>query len=138
MALIPLTPANLRLGSGTTCSAGVAGEAISPFDFIYLNSNGKYLKAINTTLAESSVVGVALSYAALDGSLAFAAITAGSSYIDSSSSTWTKGLVYVVGDTAGQLMLPGDLTTGQFNTVAGIAASTTSLLLYNTASGLVA
>jgi len=139
MALISMTPADLRMGTGTTTSQGIAGETIVPWDFLYLKaSDGKYWKGINTTAAEATIVAVALTYAAADGELAIAVINPGVSYLGNASAAWTKGLNYVVGDVAGQLMLPGDLTAGQFHTLGGIAASTTSLLLYSTNSGLVA
>ena len=139
MALITLTPADLRLGTGTTCSQGIAGETITPFEFLYLKAaDGKYWKGINTSAAAATVVAVALTYAAADQEVAFAVINPGVSYLTSASAAWTKGLNYVIGDTAGQLFLPGDLTAGQYHTICGVAASTTSLLLYSTNSGLVA
>jgi len=139
MALITLTPADMRLGTGTTCSQGIAGETITPFQWLYLKAgDGKYWKAINTTAAEATIVGVALTYAAGDQEVAFAVINPGTSYLTSASANWVKGLNYVVGSVAGQLSLPGDLTAGMFHTIGGVAASTTSLLLYNTNSGLIA
>ena len=139
MALIPITPADLRFGAGATASQGTAGETIVPFDFLYLKpGDGKYWKGVCTSADAATVVAVSLCYAAADEPLAFLVINPGVSYIGSNSPTWTKGQNYVIGDTAGQLMKDTDLTAGQFHTICGVAASTTSLLLYNTASGLVA
>ena len=139
MALIPMTPADLRFGLGSTSSQGTAGETIIPFEFLYLKAgDGKYWKASCVTLAESAVVDISLTYAAADQPLAFMVINPGTSYIDSNSPAWTQGLNYVIGDTAGQLMLASDLTAGQYHTMCAIAASSTSLLLYSDVSGLVA
>ena len=139
MAVIALTPADLRFGAGTTSGQGTAGETIVPWDFLYLKAgDGKYWKAINTSAAAATVVAVSLTYAAADQPVAFAVINPGTSYLDNNSGVWTKGENYVLGDTAGQLFLSSELTAGQYHTICGVAASTTSLLLYSTVSGLVA
>lgn len=138
MATITLTAANVRVGTSGTASVGVAGEAITAGDFLYLKSaDGKYWKAVNTSEAEADIVGVALTNASTDGNVAYLNIVDQVTYLDHSTAVFTQGKTYVVGDTAGTIMDAGDISTSDYVTVAGVAASTTSLLLFKgTTSGI--
>lgn len=136
MATITLTSANIRVGAAGTSNVGVAGEAIVPGDFLYLKAgDGKYWKAVNTSEAEADIVGVALTSAAADGNVAFLNIVDQVTYLDHSTAVWTQGKTYVVGDTAGTLMDAADIGASDYVTVAGVAASTTSLLLFKGTTG---
>ena len=135
MAQVTLTPANIRVGSGLASSSVTAGESVEPGDFLYASAS-KYYKAINTSEAAAAATHVALTYAALDEKVSVGAITPGTSYLGSSSAAWTKGETYVVGAVAGELMLASDVNASDWVTICGVAASTTSLQLYSTATGI--
>jgi len=136
MATITLTAANVRVGANSTSSVGVAGESLTPGDFLYLKAgDGKYWKAVNTTEAEADIVAVALTYAAADGNVSFINIVNQVAYLDHSTAVWTQGYTYVVGDTAGTLMDSADIGASDYVTVGGVAASTTSLLLFRGTTG---
>jgi len=136
MATITLTAANVRVGASGTASVGVAGETVSVGDFLYLKAgDGKYWKAVNTTEAEANIVGVALTNAAADGNVAYLNIVDQVTYLDHSTAVFTQGQTYVVGDTAGTVMDAADIGASDYVTVAGVAASTTSLLLFRGTTG---
>ena len=136
MATITLTAANVRVGASGTSNVGVAGETITVGDFLYLKAgDGKYWKAVNTSQAEADVVGVALTNAVLDGNVAFLNIVDKVTYLDHSTAAWIQGDTYVIGDTAGTLMDAADIGASDYVTVAGVAASTTSLLLFKGTTG---
>lgn len=127
MAATPITPANLRLGAAVSSAIGVAGETVSPADFVYQAGSGKYMKAINSSAAAAAATHFCTTYAALDGNVGLVAL-GGGAYLDVSSATFAQGKTYVTGDTAGQMFLAGDISTGDFVNIVGVAASTTSLL----------
>jgi hypothetical protein len=131
MATITLTAANIRVGTSGTSSVGVAGETITAGDLLYLKAgDGKLWKSVNTTEAEADYVGVALTNSVLDVNVAYLNAVNGVTYLDHSTAAWTQGKTYVVGDTAGTMMDAGDIGASDYVTVAGVAASTTSLLLF--------
>jgi len=127
MATITPTAANVRVGVGSSIGVGVAGEAISQFEFLYRDGTdaNKYKLADNTTEPKASVVAVAVTNAAIDGSVAFIPVVNG--VVESTSSLWTLGMVYVASDTPGKLMDAADSVTGDFVTVVGVAESATRL-----------
>lgn len=136
MAALAPTAANVRVGSGSTISVGVAGEAIEQFEAVYLDSGtGKYKLAVNSTAAKATAVGIAVTKAALDGNFGFIPLDGG--YVDSSSALFVKGITYVVAGVEGDIMPSGDITAGMFVTILGVAASTTSLKTYGTVTGLI-
>ena len=136
MATITLTAANVRVGASGTATVGVAGETITVGDFLYLKAgDGKYWKAVNTSQAEADVTSVALTNAVLDGNVAFLNIVDKVTYLDHSTAAWVQGDTYVIGDTAGTLMDAADIGASDYVTVAGVAASTTSLLLFKGTTG---
>jgi hypothetical protein len=135
MALTPITPANLRLGAAVSSAVGVAGETLSPADFVYQAASGKYLKAVNTSALAAAATHFVTTYAALDGNVGLAPL-GGGAYLDVSSATFTQGATYVTGDTAGQMFLAGDIGASDFVNIVGVAASTTSLLTFAVSTGL--
>ena len=142
MAAVAPGATTLRSGSGSTSTNGVAGETITPFQWLYIDASdsNKLKLAINTTAATAALVGVSLTYAATDEKVFYIPVAVGSqtNYIAASGATWTQGETYVVSNVAGQLWLAEDTATGDFVTIAGVAASTTSLMLLNTPTGLAA
>ena len=136
MATITLTAANVRVGASGTATVGVAGETITVGDFLYLKAgDGKYWKAVNTSQAEADVTSVALTNAVLDGNVAFLNVVDKVTYLNHSTAAWIQGDTYVIGDTAGTLMDAADIGASDYVTVAGVAASTTSLLLFKGTTG---
>jgi hypothetical protein len=131
MATITLTSANVRVGASGTSSVGVAGETLVAGDMLYLKAaDGKYWKAVNTTEAAADFVAVALTAASADGNVALLNNVNQITHLDHSTAIWTQGKTYVVGDTAGTMMDAGDVSTSDYVTVAGVASSTTSLMLF--------
>ena len=135
MAAIAPTATNVRVGSGSVVSVGLAGEAIEQFEVVYLDSaTGKYKLADNSTAAKATAVGIAVTKAALDVYFGFVPLIGG--YVDSSSALYTKGVTYVVAGVGGDMMPAGDITAGMYVTIIGVASSTTSLKTYGTVTGL--
>ena len=139
MAAIPITPANLRLSTGAGTSTATSGETITPFQLIYRAANGKVMKAVNSSLLEATFLGVAITYAAVDEQIGYVPITEGAGVIlNSASADFTKGKVYCISDTAGQMFPAADIGTGDFVTIAAYAISTTSLQMHNVQTGYAA
>tara|TARA_R100001463_G_scaffold2401_4_gene10157 strand:+ start:8043 stop:8465 length:423 start_codon:yes stop_codon:yes gene_type:complete len=136
MATITLTAANVRVGASGTSNVGVAGESLTPGDFLYLKAgDGKYWKAVNSSQAEADIVGVALTYASADSNVAFLVIVDQVTYLNHSSAVFTQGKTYTVSDTSGKIFDAADIGSSDYVTVAGVAASTTSLLLFKGTTG---
>lgn len=139
MAAIPITPANLRLSTNTSTSTATAGETIEPFQLLYRAANGKLMKAVNSSELEATFLGVAMTYAALDEQIGYIPINAnGGTILNSASADFTKGAVYCISDTAGQMFPAGDIGTGDYVTIAAYAISTTSLQMHNVQTGYAA
>lgn len=139
MAAIPITPANLRLSTNAGTSTATSGETIQPFQLVYRAANGKLMKAVNSSELEASFLGVAITYAALDGQIGYVPISqGGGTILNSSSADFTKGAVYCISDTAGQMFPAGDIGTGDYVTIVAYAISTTSLLMLNEQTGYAA
>lgn len=139
MAAIPITPANLRLSTNASTSTATSGETITPFQLVYRATNGKLMKAVNSTLLEATFLGVAITYAAVDEQIGYVPITQGAGVIlNSASADFTKGEVYCISDTAGQMFPAGDIGSGDYVTIAAYAISTTSLLMLNDQTGYAA
>jgi hypothetical protein len=136
MADISVTAASVQRTDTTTVLAGIAGATITAGQQLYKDSSdGNALKpGIATSAAASAVVGIA-AHGASDGQpiryygrgdVTFnAVLTAGEVYVASASA-------------AGGIAPVGDVTTGNFVTILGVATSTTNLKLGITASGVAA
>lgn len=133
MATITPTPADLRISANSRAKTGRAGESVAPFDLLYQDADGSLKKAVNTSSNEATVVGIAITYAAINGIVAY--VSPGVNVV-SSSALWTQGATYVVSDTPGQMMLAGDVDTGDFVTMVGIAESSTELIFSVLSTGI--
>lgn len=137
MATITLTPANVRVGASTTPGSGVAGEALVPGDWVYLKAaDGKLWKVINSSAAAAAIVGIASTYGAADDTVFTFSVNPNVSRLKHTSAVFTKGRTYIVSDTAGKLMEANDAGTGDYVTVAAVAASTTEIVLLNSQTGV--
>jgi NADPH-dependent curcumin reductase CurA len=118
MADLTQTAANVALGASTTPTRVVQfGVAVTQGNALYLSAtDGKYYKADALTPGAQDAYGIV----ALPGS------TPGQSLINLGA-TLAKGEVYAVSATAGAIAPIGDITSGQYVTVIGIA-TTTALL----------
>lgn len=139
MATITPTAANIRVGTGLSTSTATAGEALDPWDLLYLKSDGKYWKADNNvTAVEANWSAVAMTTAAADANVTIGQpTTTGTAYLVSSAALWTKGTWYCLADTAGDHMPTADLigATGEYSSLVGYATSTTELQLYPIITG---
>ncbi len=139
MAAIPITPTNLRLSTGASTSTGTSGETITPFQLVYRAANGKLMKAVNSSLLEATLLGVAITYAAVDEQIGYVPVSAGGGTIlNSAAADFTQGAVYCISDTAGEMFPAGDIGTGDYVTVVAYAISTTSLQMHNVQTGYAA
>lgn len=125
MVDITVTAANVHPYSDATRQLVQAGEAITPGQPVYLkSSDSKYYKCdSNAGLEESGAAGIALGYAPAADDY-FTMQTAGD--IDLGA-TLTVGEIYVVSGTAGGIAPCGDLTTGWYTTILGIATTAAKL-----------
>jgi hypothetical protein len=134
MAVINPTSSDMRIGSaGTNVTMGIAGEALSAFEFVYQDStdSNEWKKADNTSEAKSIVAGCVLQSAA-DGDPVVIVLPGG--VIKSASSLWTKGETYVISGTSGKLQLAEDVGAGDHVSICGVASSTTTLAFNVTAT----
>ena len=130
MAALTITAANVVPGANARLVEGTAGEAVAIGQSTYQKaSDSRWYKADSNASSEAAGSvdrGIAVSTAAaagqplkiqVSGTLAFGAIL-------------TNGEIYVVGATAaGDINPEGDLTTGWYVTLLGVATSTSNLLL---------
>jgi hypothetical protein len=129
MAAITITAANVAWVSGPTLSDQIAGEAFTAGMAVYQADNGTWLKAQGDgTEAEAgdNNVGVALFTADAAGARGSIASTGA---VVAYGAVLTKGLVYIVGDTAGSIYPSADAGSGDQMTILGLAISTSQLKL---------
>ena len=121
MADITVTAANVAPSSSTT-EEGTAGGTVTAGQPVYKDSSDSYkLKAAdaNASAAAAAAVGIAL-HASLAGQpLRYA--KAGPVTIGA---TVAVGTIYVVSATAGGIAPHGDLATGMYTTILGVATTT--------------
>lgn len=125
MSDLSVTAASVVQGTGAGIDRTAnAGETITAGQAVYKAATGKWMKADNNagTAIARTPQGIALNGAALDQPLAVqksGPITIGA--------TLTAGVAYYLSGTAGGICPVGDLTTGMYPTILGIATSTTVL-----------
>jgi hypothetical protein len=133
MADLSITAANVFKGDGATTEQGLSGEAFEAGDVLYKDATtSKWMKGDNTTATKAACTGMALNTAAAANQPCVVQ-TGGEITLGT---VLTKGLLYVVGATAGQISPASDLGTGEFSTFVGVAESTSSLKLGFLASGV--
>lgn len=129
MAAITITAANVAWVSGPTLSDQIAGEAFTAGMAIYQADNGTWLKAQGDgTEAEAGEnnLGVALATADAAGARVSVALP---SAVVAYGAVLTKGLLYIIGDTAGSIYPSADAGSGDQVTLLGLAISTSQLKL---------
>ena len=135
MADIAVTASSVAPGTGANVKHGIAGEAITAGEPIYIDTtDGNEVKLADANASEATAVckGIALNDAASgqyvtyaeSGKVTFNAVLA-------------AGKVYVVSATPGGIAPVADLATGWRTTILGVAESTTSLVLGIRAYGIV-
>ena len=132
MADLTITAANVGVAADSARVRVVqVGEAVTQGQPGYLSA-GKYYQAdADNTAATAAATGIFLTAAGIDGYAVFA--TGGSILIGA---TLTLGELYVVSATKGGIAPIGDLTSGDYTTVLGVASSTSALTLAPSASGV--
>lgn len=122
MGDLSVTAANLVAGVGAKISTGVAGEAITAGDAVYIDAsdNDNLKKCLHSgSAAQAAAVGIAL--ADSDDDATFSYITEGNLCFGS---ILTAGAVYVVSATAGLIAVVADPGSSDFMTVLGVADAT--------------
>lgn len=125
MAAITVTASAVIPGTTARLEDFIAGEAVTAGQPVYIKaSDGKAYKAdANASSEAAGAKGIAVNSAPgagqplkvqTAGTLAFGAIL-------------TNGEIYCVGATAGDIVPEGDLTTGWYVTILGVATSTSNL-----------
>ncbi len=136
MANLTITAANVGIASSSRVRAVVTGEAITHAQPVYLNAaDGKYYKAdanASVTAAAASAISVTSASAADQ----YIVIVEADDTLVNLGSTLTVGETYVVSATAGAICPIGDLTTGSYPCILGVATTTALLKLRIFASGV--
>ncbi|MGE4307229.1 MAG: hypothetical protein AB7E24_24735 [Novosphingobium sp.] len=134
MADITITPANVLAGAGSAQSLATAGATITAGQVLYHDAaDGKAKLADNNgaTAIIRKVRGIALNGASngqpvmilTEGDITLGAVL-------------TAGVTYYLSDTPGGICPAGDLTTGEYPTILGVAKSTTVLSVKLHAAGV--
>ncbi|WP_421579498.1 hypothetical protein [Shinella sp. M31] len=125
MTALSITAANVVAGTNSTRDIGTAGTTITAGQAVYLDTaTNKWLLAdTNSATAAARVASaIALNSASLNQPISLhksGDITIGA--------TVTAGVAYYLGGTAGTIVPVGDLTTGDYPQIIGIAKSATVL-----------
>ena len=135
MANLTITAANVGIASSSRVRSVLTGEAITHAQPVYLSTDGKYYKAdanASVTAAAASAISVTSASAADQ----YIVIVEADDTLVNLGSTLTVGETYVVSATAGAICPIGDLTTGAYPCILGVATTTTLLKLRIFASGV--
>jgi len=134
MAAISITATSVVAGSNAVRDSGIAGEAVTAGQTIYINSttNRVMLADTNSATAEARVAkGVALNGAAAEQPVTY--IKEGDLTVNA---VLTKGVGYYLGGAGGAIVPVADLTTGDYTCFLGIAKSTTVLAIKIQSAGV--
>lgn len=126
MADLTITAADVQTTTSTRTWQGIAGATVTAGQPVYADAadSNKYKPADADASATAAAVGVAVHGAAAGQPLIVAQY--GSLTL---SAVMTAGEVYCVSTTAGGIAPVGDLTTGNYVTVLGVATTTSNLKL---------
>jgi len=134
MAELTITAANVVKTATTSIQEGIAGGTLTAGMAVYIDTAASgVLKACDADVLESSIcAGIALHGAASGQPIKYA--TGGDLTI---SSVMTVGRIYLVSQTtAGSLCVDGDILTGDFVSIVGIASTATNLKIAINNSGV--
>ncbi len=135
MADLTQTPANVAIGSSVSRVRVVqVAEAVVQGEPGYLDvTGGKYRKTDADASEEAArAAGIFLSPAPIDGF----AVLAESGSVVNLGATLTVGETYVVSAAAGKIAPIGDVASGWYVTILGVASSTSLLTLRINATGV--
>lgn len=127
MADLVLTPANVKpTAANSQTKLVTAGEALTQGEVVYYDSTTKkYFKAdADLSAAASTAVGIALTPAGIDAPCVIQ--TGGDINVGA---TLTKGELYCVSATAGNIAPFADLGSGDWICFLGVAKSTSEIVL---------
>lgn len=134
MTALSITASSVVAGSNAVRDSGIAGEAITAGQAIYVNSatNRVMLADTNSATAEARVAkGIALNGAGSEQPVAY--IKEGDLTVNA---VLTKGVGVYLGGAAGAIVPVADLTTGDYTCFLGIAKSTTVLAIKIQSAGV--
>lgn len=132
MADLTVVAANVKPGSSAVSKRGIAGEAITAGDSVFVAADGGIeLCEHDQTIVEAAAVGVALNDAAVDQPIEY--IVTGD--IDMGA-ILSIGETYIVGAGAGGIAPEGDAGAGDFVTVLGVATTANNLKMGILQSGV--
>jgi len=119
MANLTITAANVGIGDNTFLQQIVVGEAVTIVQPVYLSSDGKWYKANANSRDAAAARGLTFCKAAANGKcyvLIVGEISLGA--------ILTKGVQYAVSATSGLICPVGDLGSGKFQRILGVAKDT--------------
>ncbi len=132
MADLVVVATNVKPGSDAVTKRGIAGEAISAGDSVFIATDqGIELCEKDTVVADAACRGVALNDAAVDQPIEYAV----SGSVDMGA-ILSIGQTYIVGAAPGGLAPEADAAVGNFTTVVGIATTVNLLKLGILQSGV--
>jgi len=125
VADLSITATDVVAGSSARTTTGTAGETITAGQPVYLDAaTARYKRTLHTGSTTAVAVGIALHGAANGQPLTIQ--TGGALTL---SAVMTAGEIYAVSANAGGICPCGDLGAGDYTTVLGVAASTSSLVM---------
>lgn len=130
MADLTITAANVKPLTGATLQTVTYGETIDQGESVYLSANKYYKADADASEAAAAAVAIAITPGVADGVGVIA--TRGSINVGA---TLTQGEIYVVSGNAGGIAPEGDLASGDYVTIIGIARSSSELYINIIASG---
>lgn len=133
MANLTITAANVGCGDDSFFRRVQAGVAVTHAQPAYQQSNGKwYLGDANGSADTADVGGITFCSAALDGEVLM--LVGGELKLGA---ILTQGTTYVVSRTAGLICPLGDLVSGDYVTILGVAKDSSTLIVDIRPSGIV-
>lgn len=120
----PVVPSNLK-----DIRTGQAAEAISAGETLYRDATNGNKLALADADAEATAraVGIAVNDAGINELVSYA--TTGNT-ITQAGTTFTIGIAYFLGPTAGGIHAEADVLSGDFKTYIGVATTTSALLVH--------
>lgn len=134
MANLTITAANVGVGSSVRVRTVPVGEAITHAQPLYLHTDNKYYRAdANASAAAAAATAISITSSSADGHVV---VVETENALVNLGSTLVVGETYVVSATAGAICPIGDLTTGAYPCILGVATTSTLLKLNIFASGV--
>jgi len=134
MANLTITAANVGIsGTTTRIKSVIVSESVTQGQSVYYDTaTNKYTRALSgDVVAKADAKGIVLTPAGIDGQCVIAI-----GGLVNLGATLSVGEIYVVSATVGLIAPIGDLTTGHFVTILGVAASASDLDLSIVASAV--